>query len=134
MVRRILGSRDISVNPHSIGVKGRNTPISCLVIVMLVIIFAGVNISARGEGDVPRLWKSIRRGAAPEARRVDNRQTSASLKSVKEIMSGSEMVGYCKSSHVGLPKEKQQRGRVLRVGANSLVGNDVLLPKRFRDG
>ena len=54
------------------------------------------------------------------------------VKPVKEIMSGSEMVGYWKSSHVGFPKEQQQRGRVLRVGANSLVGNDVLLPKRFR--
>jgi hypothetical protein len=44
----MLGPRGICVKPHNIGVKGRNTPTSGLVIVVLVIIF-GCKMSSRNQ-------------------------------------------------------------------------------------
>jgi hypothetical protein len=130
-----------------------NMHISCLVIAIVVIIFggrissrissrnkataltivvAGVTSSARGEDHVPRLCrKSVVRGAAPEARRLDNTKTSASLEPLKEILSSGGMVGYCRGlvALVGSPTEHVHRGRVrVRVGANTFVPDDVLLP------
>jgi hypothetical protein len=89
-----------------------NTDISFIVITILVIIFrgrisnrnqatilmivvTGVTSSARDEDHVPHLCrKSVFRWTAPKARRLDKIEMSASLKPIKEIMSGGGMVGY----------------------------------------
>lgn len=59
------------------------------------------------------------------------------MEPIEEIISGGKMMGYCRglTALVGLPTEHVHRRRVHdRIDANSLVVDDVLMPKWFRYG